>query len=268
MTTRAEESSLFEEKVIAEGLCLACRDKTNCSSTLQIKCKVNHKCQNFYPQLKNTECIVYHGSKGGISGRIRPDYKDACAHADFGKGFYMGTTEIQPKSLIMLHEKPVFYTCKLDLANLCVKYFDADFEWIIAVALFRGKLDRLPKTYLDCQKQHYANYDIFCGYIADDSTTAAIMQFISDNMGYNSLMSCLLNLGLGKQYVAVTQKACDSILVLDNYMLTKRECDELRKRTYARRLEAEKLTRDAFASPNQGRKFSSMLAEYLEVLTK
>lgn len=265
---KADESNLFNTREIAKGLCLYCNNNYTCCSSLQTQYKINHKCLNFSPDLKDNECIVFHGSKGGICGKIRPDYKSARDHTDFGRGFYMGTTEIQPKSLIMLHAKPVFYTCKLNLTGLKVKYFNADFEWIVAVAFFRGKLDKLPKRYLCCLREHYANYDLFCGYIADDSTTAAIMQFVSDDMGYDSLMSCLLNLGLGKQYVAVTQKACDAVKLLDEYVLTSRECNELKKRTYARRLEAEKLTRDAFANPNQGKKFSIMLAAYLEELIK
>ena len=98
----------------------------------------------------------------------------------------MGTM-LQPKSLIASVECPVFYTLKLNCGGLHIKSFDADIEWIIAVAYFRGKLNRLPPQYLQQIKKQFDDYDIYYGYIADDSTTTAITQFISDRMGYDIL---------------------------------------------------------------------------------
>lgn len=45
---------------------------------------------------KNT-ITLYHGSKSGIKGEIAPLSREKC---DFGKGFYMGTEETQPLTLI------------------------------------------------------------------------------------------------------------------------------------------------------------------------
>jgi len=36
---------------------------------------------------------LYHGSKAGIAGMIRPDSRTTC---DFGRAFYMGECEQQP----------------------------------------------------------------------------------------------------------------------------------------------------------------------------
>ena len=40
------------------------------------------------------DLILYHGSRGGLQGPIAPISRVRC---DFGKGFYMGTNEIQAK---------------------------------------------------------------------------------------------------------------------------------------------------------------------------
>lgn len=40
---------------------------------------------------------LYHGSKGGIRGDIRPIARPEC---DFGSGFYMGTKKLQAETLV------------------------------------------------------------------------------------------------------------------------------------------------------------------------
>ena len=216
--------------------------------------------------LNQNEHLLFHGSRGGIVGKICPNYKGAREHGDFGKGFYMGTTELQPKSLVVNDENPVFYTLKLNSSDLRVKSFEANFEWIVAVAYFRGRLDRLPTQYLQQIKKQYEGFDLFYGYIADDSTTAAITQFIADRMGYTSLMNCLCNLSMGKQYVAVTQRACDNIAILDSYELPKTERKLIKQSASIRIQASNKITNEAFANPNQGKRFSELLAVYLEGL--
>ena len=54
--------------------------------------------------------ILYHGSKSGIQGKIKPASRDRC---DFGAGFYMGTDPLQPLTLICDYEQSVFYILSL-----------------------------------------------------------------------------------------------------------------------------------------------------------
>ena len=68
-----------------------------------------------YNNTNDDKLILYHGSKEGIVGDIAPISRD---HCDFGKGFYMGTTTLQPLTLICDEEKPIFYTVELDLSDL------------------------------------------------------------------------------------------------------------------------------------------------------
>ena len=58
--------------------------------------------------------VLYHGSKKGIVGDIAPISREEC---DFGSGFYMGTSPLQPLTLICNEDKPEFYTVELDMAG-------------------------------------------------------------------------------------------------------------------------------------------------------
>ena len=48
-------------------------------------------------KIEDNRIILYHGSKSGLEGRIKPKSRDKC---DFGKGFYMGTEIGQSLTLI------------------------------------------------------------------------------------------------------------------------------------------------------------------------
>lgn len=54
--------------------------------------------------------LLYHGSRGGIQGDIRPNSRPRC---DFGQGFYMGTNPLQAKSLVASDTAPYFYVVNL-----------------------------------------------------------------------------------------------------------------------------------------------------------
>ena len=85
------------------------------------------------------DIILYHGSRGGLDGPIRPESRIRC---DFGKGFYMGESQEQAKSLIIEDSSPVFYTIKLKLSEipdnkiLLLK----DYDWLYAVLSNRQKI--------------------------------------------------------------------------------------------------------------------------------
>lgn len=51
------------------------------------------------------DIILYHGSRGGIEGNIKPESREKC---DFGKGFYLGENPMQVRGLICGDSDPVF----------------------------------------------------------------------------------------------------------------------------------------------------------------
>ena len=61
------------------------------------------------------DIILYHGSRGGIKGKIKPVSRPKC---DFGAGFYMGENKEQVKSLVIEDDEPIFYVLKLRLSEI------------------------------------------------------------------------------------------------------------------------------------------------------
>ena len=150
--------------------------------------------------------VLYHGSKSGITGAIAPISRDRC---DFGKGFYMGTDPYQPLTLISDFEQSRFYVIRLNLKGLRVLQVRPDIEWAMLVAYNREKMEEAKGTKL---YEHYSNmadgYDVIVGSIANDRMFYVLDNFFLGNITDKALVMSLSALQLGKQYVAVTEKAC------------------------------------------------------------
>ena len=155
--------------------------------------------------------ILYHGSKSGIKGPIAPISRERC---DFGKGFYMGTEPYQPLTLISDFEESKFYVISLDMTGLRVLNVKPDLEWAMLVAYNRGKMDEVRGTSL---YEHYAamsnGYDVVVGSIANDRMFYVLDNFFLGNITDKALVMSLSALQLGKQYVAITEKACKQVKI-------------------------------------------------------
>lgn len=153
--------------------------------------------------------LLYHGSKSGIQGKIAPISRDRC---DFGPGFYMGTDPMQPLTLICGFEKAKFYIVSVCLADLKVAEIPADIQWAMIVAFNRGKMEHIHGSgfYRNIQRQCTGS-DILIGSIADDRMFFVLDNFFQGNITDMALTESLSALQLGKQYVAVTQRACDAV---------------------------------------------------------
>lgn len=155
--------------------------------------------------------ILYHGSKSGIKGPIAPISRERC---DFGKGFYMGTEPYQPLTLISDFEKSKFYVISLDMTGLRVLNVKPDLEWAMLVAYNRGKMDEVRGTSL---YEHYAamsnGYDVVVGSIANDRMFYVLDNFFLGNITDKALVMSLSALQVGKQYVAITEKACKQVKI-------------------------------------------------------
>lgn len=132
--------------------------------------------------------ILYHGSKNGIQGAIKPDAgRTAC---DFGNGFYMGDKPEQPKGLIAPYPNHMFYELECDFEGLRQKEFTSNYEsqidWALYIAYNRQIIDFAG--YPDLQKKYQTyntSYDVIIG-----------------------LIEALQHVRLGRQYVLKTAKSC------------------------------------------------------------
>ena len=184
---------------------------------------------------ENNKLVLYHGSKKGIDGDIAPISRGEC---DFGKGFYMGTTTLQPLTLVCNEDKPKFYAVELDTTDLKVLTIDIGMDWAMLIAYYRKEMESAKGTPVYEKYAHMADgYDLIIGYIANDRMYTELSRFFNRTLTDVALINCLSALDLGKQYVAVSEKACKQIKVLKEYPLSQLELALLKDMSAERRKE-------------------------------
>lgn len=167
---------------------------------------------------KNEVITLYHGSKSGIKGDIAPISRAKC---DFGQGFYMGTERTQPLTLICNNENAKLYTLKVDLSRLKILDIEIGLDWAMLVAYNRGKMETIKGKAIYTHFQTLANgYDMIVGYIANDRMFTVLDRFFKGDITDEALIHSLSALKLGKQYVAITEKACSQIEIIEESTLT------------------------------------------------
>ncbi len=192
--------------------------KYNIDIVSYIVTKYNNELKKY---LDDNKKILFHGSKSGIVNEISPISRKQC---DFGKGFYMGDEIIQPLTLICNYDDPKLYIIALDLNNLKVLEIPNTIEWALTVAYHRGKLDTTTSNKLyDKYKNMFNDYDVIIGSIADDRMFYVLDNFFENSITDKALVECLATIKLGKQYVAITQKACEHLMIKEEITLSKLE---------------------------------------------
>ena len=179
--------------------------------------------------------VLYHGSKKGIVGDIAPISRGEC---DFGSGFYMGTNTLQPLTLICNEDKPKFYTVELDMTGLKVLNIEIGMDWAMLIAYYRKEMESANGTDIYEKYAHMADgYDIIIGYIANDRMYTELSRFFNKTLTDVALINCLSALDLGKQYVAISEKACKQIEILKEEPLSSLELSLLKDMSAQRRKE-------------------------------
>ena len=162
-------------------------------------------------KLDSGRVLLYHGSKSGIDGSIAPLSRKQC---DFGKGFYMGTEPAQALTLICDYEKSKFYITSIGTDELAHLEVPADIEWAMIVAYHRGRMEKIKGSpFYNKYRDLTADKDLIIGSIANDRMFYVIDNFFIGSITDAALVNSLSALQLGKQYVAVTQKGCDSVRI-------------------------------------------------------
>ena len=150
----------------------------------------------------------------------------------------MGTSTLQPLTLVCAEEKPKFYTVELDLTGLKVLNVDIGLEWALLIAYYRKEMESAIGTEIYEKYANFTNgYDIIIGYIANDRMYTELSRFFNKTLTDTALIHCLSALDLGKQYVAITEKACKQIKILKEESLSQLELAILRDMSVERRKE-------------------------------
>ncbi len=184
--------------------------------------------------IKTNEIVtLYHGSKSGIHDTIAPISRKRC---DFGRGFYMGTDKTQPLTLICNYPNAKIYTLRINLSDLNILNLEAGLDWALLIAYNRGKMESIKHSTI---YNHFANLsngcDMIIGYIANDRMFVVLDRFFNGEITDMALINSLSALKLGKQYVALTEKACKKIEILDERELTTNDRDKLKHKSEANR---------------------------------
>ena len=176
---------------------------------------------------------LYHGSKSGIRGPIAPLSRE---HCDFGKGFYMGTDRTQPLTLICNFPNAKIYTLSVDLSNLKILDLEAGLEWALLVAYNRGKMEAIKNSQIYKKYEDLSNgCDMVVGYIANDRMFVVLDRFFNGEITDLALINSLSALKLGKQYVALTKRACRQIIILDVQGISEKERNKLKQESETNR---------------------------------
>ena len=134
--------------------------------------------------LEKGRTLLYHGSKSGIVGDIAPKSREMC---DFGKGFYMGTEPAQPLTLICDFEKAKFYIVSIDTTKLNSIEIDADIDWAMLVAFYRGRMDKIKGTsFYEKYSTFDSGKDLVIGSIANDRMFYVLDNFFQGNRMFSS----------------------------------------------------------------------------------
>lgn len=171
--------------------------------------KIDDESKNI--KLEKERKLLYHGSKSGIKGKIEPKSRKMC---DFGRGFYMGTDPSQALTLICDYEKSKFYIVSVDTQNLNELNVSEGIDWAMLVAYNRERMEKIKGTdFYNKYSKMMKSKDVVIGSIADDRMFYVIDNFFVGNITDKALINSLSALQLGKQYVAITQKGCDSVRI-------------------------------------------------------
>ncbi len=211
-------------------------------------------------QQKTEGLFLYHGSKTGIECPIVPVSRKRC---DFGPGFYMGTMPEQPLTLICDFPESVLYGVSLDLKGLNVVEISPDITWAMLVAFHRGKMDVVKGTALYKKySQLLKDVDLVVGSIANDRMFQVLDDFFVGNITDVALIKSLSALQLGKQYVALTPKACKAISIEAEIKLSALERKCLQQLSDLNRRKGVALAQEICkANRREGKYFDEILEE-------
>ena len=177
--------------------------------------------------------LLYHGSKHGIEGDIKPLSRDRC---DFGSGFYMGTDVLQPLTLVCGYEDAHIYTLDVDMSGLSVIRFDSDLDWALYIAYNRGRLEHVRDSKLYHRVSHLADgADVIVGSIANDRMFVVFDRFVTGQLTDTALIACLSALNIGDQYVAKTELACRRVRVVEDRCLSEADRAEFAAMSFENR---------------------------------
>ena len=166
---------------------------------------------------KNRVKVCTHGARTSIKGDIRLDANSSEDTNDFANGFYIGQDISQAGMFVGEEPNSSLYFLTFDPKGLRCAFFDVSEEWMLAIGLFRGRLNEYadnPK--LIAIRDKVANSDFVFAPIADNKLFEVIDSFINGEITDKQCLYALSATHLGYQYVLKTQKALDNLTIINH----------------------------------------------------
>ncbi len=190
---------------------------------------LNVQKEYFYKDdIDKNHILLTHTSKSEIIGEINVDASRK--NNDFGKGFYSGDSYEKAVAFVSTFDNPSVYFLDFDPTDLKKYEFKVNREWMLAIAYFRGRLDKhkdnpLIKEAVD----KVLSSDYIIAPIADNRMFRIIDSFIEGEITDEQCVHSLAATNLGMQYVMLTNKAMSKIKILERCFVSPKEKEKYAK---------------------------------------
>lgn len=212
------------------------------------------------------DVLLYHGSRGGIEGDIKPVSRKRC---DFGSGFYMGTNPIQAKTLVANDSVPVFYQMRFKLSEISEKDILQlrGMAWAFFVLYNRGKLNNIKDSDLyKSLRELEKDKSVIIGPIADDALSETMNRFVENLITDVAFLKSIESMNYGMQYVAKTEEACRYIDIESEKVLSGFELTEMLIRSAENRDKGLKIAEESQrAHRREGLYFDEIVEKYRNI---
>ncbi len=122
------------------------------------------------------------------------------------------------------------------MTSLKILDVEVGLDWALLIAFNRGKLESVKGSRIYRQYAAMADgCDMVIGYIANDRMFVVLDRFFNGEITDLALINSLSALKLGKQYVALTERACSQIKILDEQHISKEDRESLKMESEANR---------------------------------
>lgn len=193
------------------------------------------------------EMILYHGSTQIIE---KPIFGVGNPRNDYGLGFYCtASLDLAKEWACTERENGFSNKYKLDLKDLSLLNLNNGeyhiLNWLSILLenrIFRIREDvtiRAKEYLLENFSVNYKNYDIVCGYRADDSYFSYANAFLNNTLSLKQLEKAMLYGNLGEQVVLRRDKAFEQLEFIDSVVVEK-------EIYYPKKLARDMEARDAF----------------------
>ena len=166
--------------------------------------------------------VLCHGSRTMINGKLRLDANGDSN--DFAICFYCGEYVKQAGMFVSSEPDAILYIVASNIEQLDIRNFFINADWMVAVAYYRDTLgDYINHPMVKDIVESVESHDLIVAPIADNRMFEIIDQFINGELTDKQCSHALSASQLGYQFVFRTQKALDSIEILERCYLCSSE---------------------------------------------